>query len=396
MFRTYILKLTGYCNLDCTYCYMFRGADVTFQRKPKEMSADTATKALRAIARECRRTGLTSCNIVLHGGEPTLWPIEGFQAFFDELERVRSGGLEVVCSVQTNLLRRPGAMLLELLRKHGATLGVSLDGPRKVNDAARVDFSGRGSYDRILRNVRSLINDGWGDLLAGFLSVTSPEVSPQDYLDWVQSLPVTRISLLWPLHYNADNPPWADVGEEAYAASPRYGAWLSELFELWLALDRAEIHIPLFERTVQARMGLIRLFDPLGALSFQSLVIDTDGAIELADYFRTSADGVIDTGYSVHADELAAVAADPRITAMREAADNAPLRCRGCEHMPVCQGGTLSGRLDREGRILAEPSVLCHDHFHFFETVARRVDPLLAVPEPPSEAQAPSGEAVPS
>ena len=59
------------------------------------------------------------------------------------------------------------------------------------------------------------------------------------------------------------------------------------------------------------------------------------------------------------------------------AADAPPVRCRTCPHIAICQGGTLSGRLDGTGRILPQPSVMCHDHMRFFDVVARRVQAAL-------------------
>ena len=382
MFQTYILKLTGFCNLDCTYCYMFNSADRSFERKPRDMAPETAIAALRAIAREARRAGTAQVAIVLHGGEPTLWPLASFTAFFDELARLRAEGLSLDCGLQTNLLKLPRPDLLDQFRQHGVSLGVSLDGPREVNDAARVDFAGRGSYRRILRNVTELIGRGYGDLIGGFLCVADPRTPPAEFLDWVIGLPITRVDLLWPLHFNADHPPWsegggADGAEAGYRRHPAYGDWLAELFEAWWRLDRPEVEIRLFQNAVQHHVAPLGVNDDMGALSFSSLVINTDGAVELADYFRTSADGVNDTGYSVLTDALEAVAADGRIAAMRTAADAPPVRCRTCPHIAICQGGTLSGRLDGTGRILPQPSVMCHDHMRFFDVVARRVQAAL-------------------
>lgn len=377
MFTTYILKLTGYCNLDCGYCYMFRGADRTFEQKPREMALETAGAALSAIAREARRTDSGRVSVILHGGEPTLWPDASFEGLFDAVSALRREGLHIECGIQTNLLKPLTEQRLALFRRHGLMLGVSLDGPKSINDVNRPDFAGHGSYDRVIGAVRDLFARGYDDLFGGFLSVVQPEIPPPAFLDWILSLPATRVNLLWPLHYTAGRGPWGEGEEAAYAVQPRYGAWLAELFELWLDLDRPDISIPLFERAVQFRIAPSRIFDDVGALSFSSLVINTDGAVELADYFRTACDGATHTPYSILTDTLEAVSADPRIAALREAADEAPEPCRDCRHMLICQGGTLSGRIDPMGGIAAEPSVLCHDHMRFFDTVAQRIDPLL-------------------
>jgi uncharacterized protein len=121
----------------------------------------------------------------------------------------------------------------------------------------------------------------------------------------------------------------------------------------------------------------------LGAHSFSSVVVNTDGAIEMADYFRTAVDGGSHTGYSIGNDEFDAMLCDKRFRKLQRAAEIVPKGCRSCDHAQVCRGGTLSGRLDSLGNVTAERSVLCHDHMRFFDVVARRVAEELA----PSAAQ---------
>ena len=65
------------------------------------------------------------------------------------------------------------------------------------------------------------------------------------------------------------------------------------------------------------------------------------------------------------------------IVTYHERLEAPPVRCRTCPHIAICQGGTLSGRLDGTGRILPQPSVMCHDHMRFFDVVARRVQAAL-------------------
>ena len=107
------------------------------------------------------------------------------------------------------------------------------------------------------------------------------------------------------------------------------------------------------------------------------MVVNTDGELELPDYFRTSRDGGSRTGLSVTADASAAYVADARGHRLREAAGALPAGCRCCAHRDGCGGGALSGRLDAAGEVTAAPSVLCHDHLRLFDAIAERVDAAL-------------------
>jgi len=371
-FRIFILKLVGFCNLNCSYCYMFNSLDQSHVEKPRFMPPDIAVRSLHAIEVHLARSDLKSASITLHGGEPTLWPVDSFRIFLEEVERVRDRGISLDISLQTNLWQKPKVQLLELCAKHRVSLGVSLDGPRRINDANRTDFAGRGSYDGVLRNVRWLIDSGFGDLFRGFLCVMQPDVKPKDFLEWVASLPLTRVDLLWPIHYTASNPPWTDMAR--YQRDPRYGRWLESLFEAWWDADRPEWDIDLFTRAVEAELGGQRATDMLGARSFSSVIVNTDGAIEMADYFRTARDGGAATGYSILEHDFDALARDERFRKLHRAARTIPRSCRSCRHVRTCEGGTLSGRLDASGQVSTSRSVLCPDHLRFFDAVARRVE----------------------
>ena len=353
---------------------MFNSLDQSHADKPAFMSPEIAIASLRAVETHLVHADEKSAFITLHGGEPTLWPLESFRRFLAEVARIRRDGIALNLSLQTNLWQRPKLELLELLINHHVGLGLSLDGPRRANDANRTDFAGRGSYDRILENVRWIIDAGFGSLLGGFLCVMQPAIDPEELLDWVASLPVTRINLLWPIEYNLEKKPWRDGDEHEYAINPRYGKWAEAVFDAWWRRDRPDLRIQLFVDAVEAELGGGRTTDMLGALSFGSLVINTDGAIELADYFRTAKNGGSWTGYSIPYDSFDTVTRDERFAKLRRAAETTPEACQSCTHLPFCRGGTLSGRLNASGEVTSERSVLCHDHMRLFDIIARRVE----------------------
>lgn len=373
-FHFFVLKLVSFCNLNCSYCYMFNSLDQSYRDRPRYMSIEIAMRALRAIRRYLTQRSVHSTSITLHGGEPTLWPLDSFRALFGEIRSMREDGFAVELSMQTNLWRLPDWELFHLCREYGVSIGVSLDGPPEANDANRKDFSGRGSYNRIIKNVQSVLAHGFGDLLAGFLCVMQPRIEPKAYIEWLASLPVTRVDLLWPIGFNQANKPWNHCEEAHYAANPVYGEWLQSVFEEWWGLDRPELDIRLFADAVESKLGGSRRTDMMGAYSFASLVVNTDGAIEMTDYFRTAMHNGSRTGYSIVEHDLALIARDPRFSMLRQRAQRVPRSCRTCSHLHECRGGTLSGRLNAAGEVTSQHSVLCHDHKRFFDTVARYVD----------------------
>ena len=89
MFNSAILKLTSFCNLNCTYCYMFNLEDQTHSRVPKSMPIATAIVALECIERHLICEKKDKFSLVLHGGEPTLWPVDNFSLFLNKIAEIR-------------------------------------------------------------------------------------------------------------------------------------------------------------------------------------------------------------------------------------------------------------------------------------------------------------------
>jgi uncharacterized protein len=377
MFRSAIVKLTAVCDIDCTYCYMFNQADQTFKRMPARMSLPTVLRLLDRICDYHPQGEPEPFSIVLHGGEPMLWPDASFAALLSEVGRRRDQGWNLDVAVQTNLVQPINPELLALFRKHRVSLGVSLDGPRELNDAARVDRLGRGTYERVMANVKRMLNDGDGALIGGFLSVANPSLPPAEFLAWVRSLPIPKVDVLWPIEFNWRNPPWPLGTSRAYAAAPRYGAWYAELFRAWWRLDDPGLTIRLFNNLLHVALGGREHVDALVNDSYNMFVVNTDGSYEYPDYLRVAGDGSASTPFHVDTDSIAVLAGDPLFARLLNLRAELPAKCEGCRHRRVCGGGFLPGRSDARHGISSRESVLCADQMHFFDTALGLIESSL-------------------
>jgi uncharacterized protein len=369
VFHSAVLKLTARCNLDCTYCYVFNQADRTYRRVPKAMPIDTALACLERIRRHALAHGHDRrFTITLHGGEPTLWPLASFASFLRRTEEIRAEGVDLTVGMQTNGLRL-SEPLLALLDQHHVGLGISLDGPKEVNDRARVTHAGRGSYDRIMRCLERMIEAGYGHLIGGFLAVAQPEIAPAAFLDWADSLPVRRIDVLWPIEFNYDSPPWASTSLDEYWRQPRYGHWLAELFTEWWRRNDPTLYVRLFYQTVEVILGSNTHTDAIVNDVLDMFVVNTDGGIEYPDYFRAYADGGTRTSFNVLRGELDLLVEDPVFDFCLHLAGHLPTECTGCPCVRECGGGFLAGRMRAGVQVPTARSVLCPDHYYFFSIV---------------------------
>lgn len=369
-FGTCILKVTSFCNLDCSYCYMFNKDDQTYKIVPKYLDIATLNAVLDLCEQSADRREGNFC-LVLHGGEPTLWPIESFRYLGERVAEIqnRHSGFEV--SLQTNLLRPLPDALVECLRMMHCRIGVSCDGPARWNDQHRYDHAGRGSYNRIMNNIAKLERDGDGDLIGGFLCVANPDIEPLVFFDWIQQLPVKRLDILWPIDFYQESPPWADGQQDAYVRQPRYGRWMSDLYALWWERDDPEIDIRQFRSTLSVRLGAAGHIDSLVNDRLDMFVVNTDGRIEYPDYLRATPAGSRATQLNIRTCSLEDIAADRIYAQLFELRAHLPLACHHCRHRRLCGGGFLPGRASVLQPISNERSVLCADQYHYFSTVER-------------------------
>jgi uncharacterized protein len=377
MFRSAIVKLTAVCDIDCTYCYMFNQADKTFTRMPARMPLPTALRLLDRICDYHPRGAAEPFSIILHGGEPMLWPDASFVALLSHIARRRDQGWNLDVAVQTNLVQPIAPQLLALFREHRVSLGVSLDGPQEVNDAARVDRRGRGTYARVMANVERMLADGDGALIGGFLSVANPSLPPEDFLAWVRSLPIPKVDVLWPIEFNWRNPPWQLGASRAYADEPRYGTWYASLFRAWWALDDPGLTIRLFNNLLHVALGGPGHVDALVNDSYNMFVVNTDGSYEYPDYLRVAGDGSACTPFHIDKDGIAALAGDPLFARLLNLRAELPAKCAGCRHRVICGGGFLPGRSDAREGIAPRESVLCADQMHFFDAALGLIESSL-------------------
>jgi uncharacterized protein len=144
--RLVILQASPFCNIDCDYCYLGNRLDT------RRINLTT----LRAVAKflsscEVGNDPLTVC---WHAGEPLAVSRDFYEDAFSCL-RENCTRPTLVHNFQTN------ATLIDddwcrFFKKWTVAIGVSVDGPKEIHDAHRVDRARRGTFDRTMRGINHL------------------------------------------------------------------------------------------------------------------------------------------------------------------------------------------------------------------------------------------------
>ena len=123
---TVIVKVTNACDMKCRYCFIEPSV------YHKTMQPDTAARVVRAfLGSEYFRT----VHFVWHGGEPLLRGRAFFERIFAQ-QRSSPTAVRYTNSTQTNATHLDDD-LLDFLLANDVSIGLSLDGPERLNDASR-------------------------------------------------------------------------------------------------------------------------------------------------------------------------------------------------------------------------------------------------------------------
>ena len=171
------LAIAQKCNLGCTYCYAQQGQ---FGGEALDMEREVAEKAVDLLVGEAAPGA--RLNLAFLGGEP----LANRALLVDTTRRAsrlaREKGVSLGFSITTN-----GTLLTEadadFFEEHGFAVTVSLDGPRRTHDALRPFVSGKGSFDRIMKNVRPLLSKQRRMQVSARVTVTPSNLALRETLD---------------------------------------------------------------------------------------------------------------------------------------------------------------------------------------------------------------------
>lgn len=349
-FNYTLVKLAARCNLDCTYCYWFR--DQSVYEKPAVLTLAAEDAYVEKLGRHVVRYGIPSFYILFHGGEPMLFGPTRFDGFCEKLRSLEQQvGFKLKLGMTTNGVLMNDAWR-DLLKRHNVSVTLSIDGPPHVHDRFRVDFRGRGTFDKTIRALDLLRNAGCEP---GVLSVCNPALDPEPLCEYfVNDLGLTAFDFLVP-----------DANHEDCV--PSIAKFYTRLFDLWY--DRYSvrgIRIRFIESVAGGLLGLESHSESIGYGPTSTVTLLTDGSLEPLDVLRTAGYAFTKTRYNILTHELQDVEADPLWQEILHATVHLPEICERCPYKFACGGGHVASRFSRARRY-DNPSVYCSDFKELFQ-----------------------------
>lgn len=369
--RQFVLKVHSRCNLACDYCYIYRGPDHSWRRRPARVADATVARTAQRIAEHVSTHSLDRIRIELHGGEPLLSGPDGVVAYAAAVRRAVPDGCRVAPSVQTN-----GTLLtertLDRLAAEGIRVGLSLDGGTPHLNRRRAGHDGRPSWPAAARAAALLARRG--DQYAGILSTIDLASAPAEVYASLLDLAPPGLDFLLPhAHWGAPPAglPSTEPGRHRPGPAP-YGRWLAEVFDLWWGSDRMRTRIRLFTEILALLLGSSSTAESVGLSPMAAIVVDTDGAIEQVDSLKTAYAGAPATGLDVFRNTFDEALRHPGVAARQLGERGLAPECRACPVLRVCGGGNYAHRYAPRTGFL-HPSVYCADLEHLIRHIAGRL-----------------------
>lgn len=359
----YIVKIASRCNLNCSYCYVYNQADSTWRGRPALISEDTFAATVERIRRHCLLSGQKQVVITFHGGEPTLVGAARFGSMCAIARKRLEDLAAVMLLIQTNGTRL-NSDWLSVLREHEVEVGVSLDGPREINDIFRVDRKGRGSYEGVLRGIRLLQDAGKP---FGILSVIQPGADPLVIHRHFMQLGPRSISYLLP----SETHDTAGPIKERFGPTP-CADFLIPIFDAWWFHDSRHVSIREFWNLARVIMGGSSQLEVIGSPPLRFVTVETDGTIHGLDKLRSCEDGMSATPLTVHDADFSEIAAASPFHAEVMNGPPTPSGCRACPELETCAGGHVANRYSK-ARGFDNPSVWCADLLALFRHARMRL-----------------------
>ena len=145
------LHVAHTCNLNCSYCFASQGK---YHGERAIMSFEVGKQALDFLMDHSgsRR----NLEVDFFGGEPLMnWDVvKQLVAYARSVEKERGKNFRFTLTTNGMLIDDD---VIEFANREMSNVVLSLDGRKEIHDRTRVDYAGKGSYDRIVPKFQKLV-----------------------------------------------------------------------------------------------------------------------------------------------------------------------------------------------------------------------------------------------
>ncbi|MCS7310389.1 MAG: anaerobic sulfatase maturase [Armatimonadetes bacterium] len=369
-----MLKPTGAaCNLDCQYCFYLR-KEALYPGVSSRMSEEV----LEAFTREYLQAQcVPEVHFTWQGGEPTLLGLDFFRRAVQLQRQYARPDVTVYNALQTN-----GVLLddewCRFLKENCFLVGLSLDGPKDLHDAYRVDKRGRATFDKVYRALKLLQKHKVEYNVLCVVNRLNSQHPLRVYrffrregVRFIQFIPAVE--------------PTPEGGVTEWTVpSQAWGEFLCAVFDEWVRRDVGRVFVQHFDVALEAWLGMEPSLCVHARTCGGCLAMERNGDLFSCDHY-------VSPHYflgNIREMPLAQMVASPFQRQFgRDKWERLPRYCRECEVLFVCHGGCPKDRFAHTPDGEEGLNYLCEGYKRFFTHIApymREMARLIRAGQPAS------------
>ena len=165
------LHVAHTCNLNCSYCFASQGK---YHGDRALMSFEVGKRALDFLVENSGTRH--NLEVDFFGGEPLMnWDVvKQLVAYARSIEKEHNKTFRFTLTTNGVLIDDD---VIDFANREMSNVVLSLDGRREIHDATRMDYAGRGSYDKIVPLFKRLVESrgGKGYYMRGTFTHRNPD-----------------------------------------------------------------------------------------------------------------------------------------------------------------------------------------------------------------------------
>ncbi len=360
---TFLIKPSGSdCNIDCKYCF-YKDRAPEFGRGKQRMSDEVLEK----LVKDYMQLGFPVSGFAWQGGEPTLMGVDFFRRAVELQKKYGRAGQEVSNTLQTN-----GVLLddkwCRFFHDNKFLLGISIDGPSEFHDYYRVDHSGAGTFDKVMRGIQTC-REYKVEFSALVLLNNKNVEHPDELFDFLIENDMTYLQFIPCVE---TDPATGEIAD--FSITPKqYGEFLCRIFDRWYDYGTEKLNIRDFDSIVTFYVLGKHTICTYSKQCTGFLVVEHSGDGFCCEFFvepKWRLGNILETS-------LEKLATSNKKRAFARAKQNLCNRCLLCSHLDICRGGCMKDRVRFEAEDSVE-SYFCESYKQFFDYTIPRFMQIAA------------------
>ena len=368
------------CNLDCKYCF-FLSKEMLYPGERFRMSDELLETYIQQLL---EAHPAHEVDVAWQGGEPTLMGLDFFKRSIRYVEKYRRPRQPVQYTIQTN-----GTLLDDawcaFFKEHKFLVGLSVDGPKEMHDAYRVNKGGAGSFDQVMRgwemlnrrevdvNILCTIHAANADYPLEVYRFFRDQLQTK-YMQFIPIVERTTADFLplanlgWGERPGADRPLYTQNGSlvtDRSVGAEQFGRFLVAIFDEWVRHDVGNVFVQTFDVALASWLGQhsLCIFSPTCG---SAMALEHNGDLYSCDHY---VEPDYRLGNILETPMMELAASEKQRAFGLDKLNSLPRYCRECDVRFACHGECPRNRFITTPDGEAGLNYLCAGYKQFFHHI---------------------------